>query len=294
MIGPPGAGKSMMARSLPSILPRLTLKESIDITKIYSVKGLLKEGEPLITRRPFRAPHHTVSQFALTGGGRNPVPGEMSLAHNGVLFLDELPEFKRDAIEVMRQPLEEGQVTISRVYAAYTFPADFMLVAAMNPCPCGYYPDRRRCQCSPAQIHRYLAKVSQPMLDRIDLCVETRAVLFEQLREHGKAESSASIRARVMTAHQRQKQRYQGENIVFNSQLCVRQIATYCALKPAEEAVMMDAVSQYQLSTRAYHRILKVARTIADLADSEEIQEEHLLEALAYHNSNLSDWNTCG
>lgn len=291
LIGPPGGGKSMMAKCMPSILPRLTLSESIEITKIYSVKGLLAEGQSLVTRRPFRAPHHTLSRTALTGGGRNPVPGEMSLAHNGVLFLDELPEFNREAIEVMRQPLEDRQVTISRVRAAYTFPADFMLVAAMNPCPCGYYPDRIRCHCSETQIKRYLDKVSQPMLDRMDLCVETSAVPYEQLCVQTVAESSDKIRVRVEKAQRIQKQRYCDCGILFNSQLSVKQIEQFCQLHETEKLFIKEAMRQFEFSARAYHRILRVVRTIADLAECERIGQEHLCEAIAYHNGNLKFWN---
>lgn len=291
MVGPPGAGKSMLARCIPSILPALTLEESIDITKIYSVKGLLKEQQALITSRPFRSPHHTLSPAALSGGGSIPVPGEMSLAHNGVLFLDELPEFKREVLEVMRQPLEDKKLTLSRVHASYTFPADFMLVAAMNPCPCGYFPDRRRCHCSDSAIRRYLSKVSQPLLDRIDLCVETAAVPIELLRQRKKEETSIQIQKRVTRAHERQRKRYYKEEILFNSQLSVRQMKQFCTLTSEEEAFLLDAVKQYQFSARAYHRVLRVARTIADLAGKEQILKEHLCEALAYHNGNLKYWN---
>lgn len=291
MVGPPGAGKSMLAKCMPSILPPLTLDESIEITKIYSVKGLLQEHQALIGTRPFRSPHHTISKTALTGGGQNPTPGEISLAHNGVLFLDELPEFNREAIEVMRQPLEDRNVTISRVGCAYQFPADFMLVAAMNPCPCGYFPDREKCRCTPTQITKYLSKVSQPMLDRIDLCVETKAVSYEQLRSKKKEESSAMIRSRVEQAQRIQKQRYKEESIYFNSQLSVKQLDKYCALESEEELLMKDAMEQYHMSARAYHRILRVARTIADLDGKESIETAHLLEAIMYHNGGTKYWN---
>lgn len=291
MVGPPGAGKSMLAKCIPSILPALTLDESIEITKIYSVKGLLKEQQALITSRPFRSPHHTLSSAALSGGGGIPVPGEMSLAHNGVLFLDELPEFKREALEVMRQPLEDKRLTLSRVHASYTFPADFMLVAAMNPCPCGYYPDRRRCHCSESMIRRYLTKVSQPLLDRIDLCVEITSVPVEQLRQRAREETSQQIQKRVTMAHERQQKRYVKEGILFNSQLSVSQLERYCSLSSEEGAFLLDAVKQYQFSARAYHRILRVARTIADLAGEQRILKEHLCEAIAYHNANLKYWN---
>ncbi|MDD5948516.1 MAG: YifB family Mg chelatase-like AAA ATPase [Lachnospiraceae bacterium] len=289
LVGPPGAGKSMMAQCLPSILPGLTLAESIELTKIYSVRGLLGEGESLITRRPFRAPHHTVSCTAVTGGGRSPLPGEMSLAHKGILFLDELPEFKREVIEAMRQPLEEGRVTVSRLQAAYTFPSDFMLVAAMNPCLCGYYPDRMRCRCSEGQIQRYLSKVSQPLLDRIDLCVQTRPVSYEQLHSRKSAESSQQIRGRVTRAQLLQRERYQNSGIVFNSQLSAKQLEQFCFLDEEGEAFMKQAMGRFDFSARTYHRILRVARTIADLAESDTIRQSHLCEAIAYHNGNLKN-----
>ena len=291
MVGPPGAGKSMLAKCLPSILPPLTLKESIEITKIYSVKGLLKEGQALITTRPFRSPHHTLSSRALTGGGSNPLPGEMSLAHNAVLFLDELPEFSRESLEVMRQPLEDKKVTISRVSASYTFPADFMLVAAMNPCPCGYYPDRKKCRCSDGQIRKYLGRISQPMLDRIDMCVETKAVSYRELRSKAKEEPSEVIRERVINAINIQKERYKNIGICFNSQLEAKQIDEYCPLKNREEEFLMTAVDQYNLSARALHRILKVSRTIADMKEHDRILEDDLAEALMFHNGNLKFWN---
>ncbi|MCR4716821.1 MAG: YifB family Mg chelatase-like AAA ATPase [Lachnospiraceae bacterium] len=290
MVGPPGAGKSMLAKCLPSILPPLSLKESIEITKIYSVKGLLNKGQSLITKRPFRSPHHTLSSRALTGGGSNPLPGEMSLAHNAVLFLDELPEFSREALEVMRQPLEDKKVTISRVSASYTFPADFMLVAAMNPCPCGYFPDRKKCRCTDAQIRKYLSKISQPMLDRMDMCVETKPVSYNELRSDTKEESSLEIRNRVIKAIKIQKERYKNYDLCFNSQLNTKQIEEFCKLGKAEEAFFMKAAKQYDLSARAINRVLKVSRTIADMNDSSDIREEDLCEALIYHNGNLKFW----
>lgn len=290
LIGPPGAGKSMLAKCMPSILPPLSLEESIEITKIYSVKGLLHDKESLIKKRPFRAPHHTLSKTALTGGGRNPLPGEMSLAHNGILFLDELPEFSRDAIEVMRQPLEDKNVTISRVNASYTFPADFMLIAAMNPCPCGYYPDRMRCHCNDGQIRRYLGKVSMPMLDRMDMCVETKVVPFAKLARHSPQESSETIRKRVIKAHQLQKERYQQENILFNSQLSVKQITQYCKMQESAEKALHETMVRHNLSARAYHRIIRVARTIADIEESVPILKEHICEAVLYHNGNFKFW----
>lgn len=290
LVGPPGAGKSMMARCLPGILPDLTLDESIEITKIYSVKGLLKPGQSLIRRRPFRSPHHTLSKTALCGGGAFPTPGEMSLAHRGVLFLDELPEFRREAIESMRQPLEDKMITIARANATYTFPADFTLAAAMNPCPCGYYPDKNRCRCTEHQISSYLSKISQPMLDRMDICVEVKPVPYSALRSDSREESSASIRERVTRACRLQNDRYKDEGILFNSQLRPGQISKYCRLSDDCESIIADSMNEEELSARAFHRILKVSRTIADLEGSDDIKESHVLEALACHNSSLGYW----
>lgn len=290
LIGPPGTGKSMLAQCIPSIMPSLSRKESIEITKIYSVKGLLQEGQSLIRERPFRAPHHTLSAAALTGGGRIPLPGEMSLAHNGVLFLDELPEFSKEAIEVMRQPLEDKKLTIARVMASYTFPADFMLVAAMNPCPCGYFPDRSRCHCTSSMIRRYLGRISQPMLDRIDLCVEVAAVPFVKLKQTEKEEPSKAVRKRVEQARLRQKERYNADGISFNSQLRAGKIQSICNMSREAENFFQQQMKEQELSARSYHRILRVAKTVADLEGQEEIQLPHLYEAMVYHNGSVKYW----
>ncbi|WP_304941987.1 YifB family Mg chelatase-like AAA ATPase [Vallitalea guaymasensis] len=284
MIGPPGSGKTMMAKRLPTILPDLTFEESIEITKIYSVAGLLRKDQALVTKRPFRAPHHTVSNSALTGGGRIPRPGEISLSHNGVLFLDEMPEFSKNVLEVMRQPLEDGKVTISRVNATITYPANFMLVASLNPCPCGYYPDREKCSCTPLQIKRYLNKISGPLLDRIDLHVEANNVNYNELNNKKKMETSKDIKERVMRAHKIQQERYKDSKIYFNSMLSAAQIEKYCQLDDKSRDMMKLAFEKLDLSARAYHRILKVARTIADLDCKNDIEEKHLAEAIQYRS----------
>ncbi|QUH31428.1 YifB family Mg chelatase-like AAA ATPase [Vallitalea guaymasensis] len=284
MIGPPGSGKTMMAKRLPTILPDLTFEESIEITKIYSVAGLLRKDQALVTKRPFRAPHHTVSNSALTGGGRIPRPGEISLSHNGVLFLDEMPEFSKNVLEVMRQPLEDGKVTISRVNATITYPANFMLVASLNPCPCGYYPDREKCSCTPLQIKRYLNKISGPLLDRIDLHVEANNVNYNELNNKKKMETSKDIKERVMRAHKIQQERYKDSKIYFNSMLSAAQIEKYCQLDDKSREMMKLAFEKLDLSARAYHRILKVARTIADLDGENDIEEKHLAEAIQYRS----------
>lgn len=284
MIGPPGSGKTMMAKRLPSILPDLTFEESIEITKIYSVAGLLKNKNTLISTRPFRSPHHTVSASALAGGGRIPKPGEISLAHNGVLFLDELPEFHRNALEIMRQPLEDGQVTISRVNGTLTYPAHFMLIAAMNPCPCGYLGDNERCHCTLNEVSRYTNKISGPLLDRIDIMIETPAVNYSELQNSIPSESSASIRKRVLNAQKIQQARYKKEHIFFNSQLSAPQIEKYCILGQKETQLLKQAFNQLRLSARAYHKILKIARTIADLENTETISVKHIAEAIQYRS----------
>ena len=282
MIGPPGSGKTMLAQRLPGILPALTLDESLEVTKLYSVAGLLTGDESLVRTRPFRAPHHTVSASALAGGGRVPKPGEISLAHNGVLFLDELPEFPRNVLETLRQPLENKSVTIARVGGTLTYPADFMLIAAMNPCPCGYRGDPARCRCTPREIARYTGKISGPLLDRMDLMVEAAAVPYDDLNHARPQESSAAIRERVLRAQAVQAERYQNEGIRFNSQLSAEQITRFCPLGAPEAALLKAAFDQLGLSARAYHRILKVARTIADLAGSPQITARHLAEAIQY------------
>lgn len=284
LIGPPGSGKTMLAKRFPTILPDLTFAESIEITKIYSVAGLLQNKNALIHHRPFRSPHHTISASALTGGGRIPKPGEISLAHNGVLFLDELPEFQRSALEVMRQPMEDGKVTIARVSGTLTFPSDFMLVAAMNPCPCGYLGSGNKCHCTVNEIAKYQSKISGPLLDRIDLMVEMPAVGYEDLQNSTPGESSAEIKKRVVKAHEIQLQRYKKEGIFFNAQLNAAQVEKYCPLGEAEQKLLKAAFSSMDLSARAYHKILKVARTAADLDGSEEITVRHLAEVLQYRS----------
>ena len=268
LIGPPGSGKTMLAKRFPTILPDLTFAESIEITKIYSVAGLLQNKNALIHHRPFRSPHHTISASALTGGGRIPKPGEISLAHNGVLFLDELPEFQRSALEVMRQPMEDGKVTIARVSGTLTFPSDFMLVAAMNPCPCGYLGSGDKCHCTVNEIAKYQSKISGPLLDRIDLMVEMPAVGYEDLQSTASGESSTEIKKRVVKAHEIQLLRYKKEGIFFNAQLNAAQVEKYCVLGEAEQKLLKAAFSSMDLSARAYHKILKVARTAADLDGS--------------------------
>lgn len=289
MVGPPGAGKSMIAKRIPGILPPLTRDESLEVTSILSVAGLLEEGTALVDERPFRSPHHTISQAALVGGGSNPMPGMISLAHRGVLFLDELPEFQRVALDSLRQPLEEHRVNIARVGGNVTYPSDFMLVCAMNPCPCGFYPDRNRCRCTEPQVKRYMGKISGPILDRIDLCVELQPVELAGLRGGRKAESSAVIRERVRLARERQTERFRGTGCRFNADIDAANIEKYCPLGEEEQQYMEQMYHSLQLSARAYHRILKVARTIADLAGEEQIKGEHLLEA-SFFRPTLEYW----
>lgn len=289
MVGPPGAGKSMIARRIPGILPPLTLEESLEVSAVVSVAGLMEEGEALVRKRPFHSPHHTISQAALTGGSVVPRPGMISLAHRGVLFLDELPEFQRTALDSLRQPLEERKIHISRSGGTVTYPSDFMLVCAMNPCPCGYYPDRNRCRCTQPQIKHYMKKVSGPILDRIDLCVELQPVDIAGMRREKKPESSAAVRERVLQARLRQAERFQGTACRFNADIDAANIDRYCALGKAEQEFMEQLYHSLQLSARAYHRILKVARTAADLEGVEQIGVEHLLEASFYRPS-LEYW----
>lgn len=287
MTGPAGAGKSMIAKRIPTILPGLTLEESIEITKIYSVAGLLDENTAIISKRPYRAPHHTISMHALSGGGSNPKPGEISLSHGGVLFLDELPEFGRNVLEIMRQPLEDGEVTISRLGGVYRFPADFMLVAARNPCPCGQYPDMSRCTCSARQIHMYNSRISKPLLDRIDINVEVRKVDYGELFGDRRGESSAGMRKRVLAAHDIQKKRYRKERIRFNSQLDTGLCARYAALGAEENEFMEDCFARLDMTARGSYRIIKIARTIADLDGDDTIRVKHLKEAVFFRNA---DW----
>ena len=290
LIGPPGSGKTMTAGCIAGILPPMSTEESMEVTKIYSVMGMVNEKQPLIRKRPFRNVHHTATRAALIGGGMIPRPGEISLAHQGVLFLDELPEFKKGVLEVLRQPLEQHCIRITRNYGTYTFPADFMLVAAMNPCPCGCYPNLERCTCTPAQIQAYLGKISQPFLDRIDLCVEAGRVDYENLTEQKKGEASAEIRMRVCGVRNLQKERYKGKKIRRNTQLEGELLKKYCALGTKEEAMMRQAFERFSLTARSYHRILRVARTIADLDGREKISEEHLSEALGYRMVDKKYW----
>lgn len=289
-IGPPGSGKSMAAKRLPGILPGLTLEESIRITKIHSIGGLLKDNQPLVTKRPYRAPHHTISATGLIGGGRFPKPGEISIASGGVLFLDELTEFDRRTLEVLRQPLEDGFVTVSRLYGAYVFPADTMMVAAMNACPCGYFPDRRKCHCSDKAINRYLSHISRPLLDRIDICIEAEAFNFKDMKNNCVEESSADIRKRVERARLIQQERYKTEDYDFNSRIKAKDMDKYCKLGSKEEEFVRRAFETMQLSMRAYHRILRVARTIADLAGEEKINIRHLSEAVCYRGFEEKYW----
>ena len=281
-IGPPGTGKTMLAKRIPTIMPSLTFEESLELTKIYSIAGLLSPKRPLIKARPFRSPHHTSSSAALAGGGRIPGPGEVTLAHRGVLFLDEMPEFARGSLEVLRQPLEDKQIQLSRASGTYVFPAGFILVAAMNPCPCGYYPDMNKCRCTPGEVSHYLHKLSQPLLERIDLCADVPPVNFSQISGEKSGESSALIRKRVEKARRIQQKRYQNEKICFNGELSGKQIRKYCVLTENAFQVAKNAFELMELSARSYHRILKVSRTIADMEGEELIHTRHVAEALTY------------
>lgn len=292
LIGPPGAGKTMLARRLPSILPPLSLYESLETTKIHSVAGKLSAADALVTIRPFRSPHHTISDVALVGGGGNPQPGEISLAHNGVLFLDELPEFKRSALEVMRQPLEERKVTISRAKFTVDYPSSFMLVASMNPCPCGYYNHpEKECICPPGMVQKYLSKISGPLLDRIDLHVEVTPVNFNELASDRLAEKSELIRERVIKAREVQIERFGDKpHLHANAQMSPQMVRDLCKITEAGQTLLKKAMEKLGLSARAYDRILKVARTIADLAGSEDIKIEHLAEAIQFRSLDREGW----
>lgn len=290
LIGVPGSGKTMLAKRVPTILPILSFEESMDITKIYSVAGMLKKRESLITKRPFRSPHHTISTTALTGGGILPQPGEVSLAHKGVLFLDELPEFKKNVLEILRQPLEDGEITISRLQGTYTYPSDFMLVCSMNPCPCGYFPHFDQCTCTPLQIKRYLNRVSGPLLDRIDVQVEVAKVDFKNLSDSIVKEESKIIQQRVQQALNIQKERYKKIGKLFNSNLTATEIKKYCVVEKEGERLVREAFEKLNLSARAYHRILKVGRTIADLDGNTVIRDYHVAEAIQYRTLDRKYW----
>ena len=292
LIGPPGAGKTMLAKRLPTILPPLSLQEALETTKIHSVAGKLQENATLISKRPYRSPHHTISDVALVGGGGNPQPGEISLAHNGVLFLDELPEFKRTVLEVMRQPMEERKVTISRAKVALEFPASFMLIASMNPCPCGYFNHpEKQCTCPPGAVQKYLNKISGPLLDRIDLHVEVTPVAFSELSSTQQYEKSDKIRARVIKAREIQEERYKdNEGVYANAQMSSNMLKEICVINTASQNLLKVAMEKLNLSARAYDRILKVSRTIADLEGSAGIKAEHLAEAIQYRSLDREGW----
>lgn len=294
-IGPPGSGKSMIAQRIPTIMPELSREEQLEVSKVYSICGMLPEGRALLTSRPFRSPHHTISIQALTGGGRVPRPGEISLASTGVLFLDELSEFQKRTLETLRQPLEEQKITVSRARGSFDFPAQFMLAAATNPCPCGFYPDRSRCSCTDMQVRRYLGKISRPLLDRIDICVEAAPISYQDIRQDGENESSAVIRGRIEQARLIQQARFQeegsqNEGSYFNSRMKNREIRKYCQLKPEDEAFFQEVFTRMRMSARGCHKILKVARTIADLAGEDRIRREHLSEAVSYRSLEEKYW----
>ena len=290
MVGPPGAGKSMIAKCIPSILPPMDSQEQLELSKIYSVCGLFDERNGLMTSRPFRSPHHTVSPQGLVGGGQNPHPGEISLAHEGVLFLDELTEFNKSTLEIMRQPLEDKKVNIARAGGSFSFPADFVLVAAMNPCSCGYYPDLNRCHCTRQSIQRYMSKISQPLLDRIDICAEAPTLNFSQITVKGQNESSEEIRKRVVACHEIQRQRYKDYEFKFNSQIPSNLIGKFCSLTEEESEYMERMYEKYSLTARTYHKVLRVARTIADMSGSENISLDHLQEAICYRGLDKRYW----
>ncbi len=292
MIGSPGSGKTMIAKRLPTILPDMSFEEALEVTKIHSVAGMVPHNTPLITKRIFRSPHHTVSTASLVGGGRLPKPGEISLAHFGVLFLDELPEFRKDVLEVLRQPLEDGVVTISRVSATLTYPCNTMLIASMNPCPCGYYADpTRECKCSPMQVQRYLSKLSGPLLDRIDIHIQVAPVRYKELESNKSPESSKTIKERVDKARIIQLERYKKHKIYSNAELKPSHINKFCHLGENEKTLLKNAFEKLGLSARAHNRILKVSRTIADLEQSEEIKTHHIAEAIQYRSLDRSFWN---
>ena len=292
MIGSPGAGKSMLAKRVPSILPDMTFDEMIETSKIHSIAGTMLNGQSLITERPFRSPHHTVSPAGLSGGGTILRPGEISLAHNGVLFLDELPEFSRTAMEVLRQPLEDGKVTISRVSGSISYPSSVMLIAAMNPCPCGYFGHPTKpCICSRKAVNQYLSRVSGPLLDRLDIHIEVQPVKFDELSSNEKSESSATIRARVNHQRKLQLERFKGTSITCNARITTDKLHEFCPLDDTATAIMKRSFDAMGLSARAYDRILKIARTIADMDNSEVIKRDHIFEAIQFRNLDKKYWN---
>lgn len=292
LVGAPGAGKTMISERLGTILPPMTEKEQLELSKIYSVCGLLKHKTSLMNQRPFRAPHHTITTAGLTGGGKIPKPGEISLAHNGVLFLDELPEFQKSTMEVLRQPLEDHEIRLVRSGMSVTYPANFLLLAAMNPCNCGYFPDMNRCRCSQISLQRYFDRISQPLLDRIDICVAAPSLSFKELtgREKGKSETSQEIQKRVFSCHQIQCDRYKGENFFHNSHIPAARLEEFCHLGKQEEAYMESVYENLSLTARTYHKILRIARTIADLDEKKEINISHLMEAVCYRNIDSRFW----
>jgi len=291
MIGPPGAGKTMLAKCIPTIIPEMSLEEALETTKIHSIVGLLTPKNYLVGTRPFRSPHHTVSYAGLIGGGTIPRPGEVSLAHNGVLFLDELPEFRRNVLEVLRQPLEEGSVTIVRAVGSLTFPASFMLAAAMNPCPCGYFTDpRRECRCTPSQIHKYMSRISGPLLDRVDIHVDVPALRYKELAGEYTGESSSQVRQRVNEARKVQRERFKGHRIFSNGAMTSRHLKKFCQLDQEGRDVLKMAINELGISARAYDRILKVSRTIADLESVESIKSDHISEAIQYRTLDRNLW----
>lgn len=290
MIGPPGSGKTMAARRVPTIMPKLSKEEAMEISRIYSAAGLLK-GEPyFITERPFRSPHHTITASALAGGGARPRVGEISLAHGGVLFLDELTEFKKSTLEVLRQPMEEGRIQIDRLHGCCSYPAGFLFIGAMNPCSCGYYPERDKCSCSESEVRRYLSRLSGPLLDRIDICVEVPRVEFSDIKQGRGDETSAQIQKRILAARKIQEKRYEGEKIRFNGQLSGSLLKKYIRLRRKEEAFLEKVFDRKEFSTRAYFKILKLARTIADIEGKDRIEISHLSEAVFYRSLDRKYW----
>jgi len=292
MIGPPGSGKSMLSKRIATIIPPMSLEEAIETTKIHSIAGLLDGEKSFVATRPFRSPHHTISDVGLLGGSATPAPGEVSLAHNGVLFLDELPEFKRSTLEVMRQPLEDGKVTVSRAAGSVTFPSEFMLVAAMNPCPCGYFGDlKRECRCGPVQVQRYRQRISGPLLDRIDLHIEVPAVEYRDVASERPEEISSAIRGRIIRARERQQKRFERDaKTNCNARMTTRHLKMHCKLTTDSQELIRVAMSELNLSARAYDRILKVSRTIADLDDKIDISPEHVSEAIQYRTFDRTLW----